>query len=334
MNADGTQVISGSDDKTARITALTGGVKRPPYEAGGSVRKAAFSRDGKKVVIGVENGPFCILDLATNSKECRDPSGLVSVAFSPDGAAVLTGTHENLAILWPAESMRQQPLLQLKGHDDWVFHASFSRDGSKIVTTSKDNTARLWSVEHTRDAWALKQPPVVLPHPDRVMNAAFSSDGLLVATACADKEARLWKTDGTTVPLREFPHLSDVFSVAISSDGKWLLTASDDQTAKVWFIDNGDEFLSLNHGWAVRSAVFGPGDTSVITGADDGNVRLWHLGAQDLAQYMSQASTACLTLQERVRYLGESTDTAASGYRACEVEHKRTDPAFGLPSTR
>ena len=119
-----------------------------------------------------------------------------------------------------------------------------------------------------------------------------------------------------------------------SSDGKWLLTASTDNTAEIWGIADAEPHLILSHTSGVRTAAFRPGDAYVVTGSEDGAVRLWRITTPDLIDYLSKSNTACLTSPERVRYLGEPEKKAASAYAACEIAHKRPAPKVPATPTR
>ncbi len=70
-----------------------------------------------------------------------------SVAFSPDGARLITAGRAGggTATIWDTKSGRE--LLVLRGHLGTVVQATFSQDGRLVATASRDGTAKVW------DAW-------------------------------------------------------------------------------------------------------------------------------------------------------------------------------------
>ena len=74
-----------------------------------------------------------------------------SVAFSPDGLLVLTGSADGTARLWDISSGKSVAVFA--GHDQAVHAVAFARHGKAILTGSCDGTAKLWEVT-TRKALA------------------------------------------------------------------------------------------------------------------------------------------------------------------------------------
>src|SRR6202000_647584 len=73
-------------------------------------------------------------------------SRVLSVAFSPDGKHIVSGSYDCTVHLWDAES--GAPLGQpLRGHIDSVTSVAFSPDGKYIVSGSHDWTVRIWDAE-------------------------------------------------------------------------------------------------------------------------------------------------------------------------------------------
>ena len=65
-----------------------------------------------------------------------------SVAISPDGQRLVTGSFDKTVQLWDAVSGAH--LNTFKGHSEAVLSVSYSQDGTRIASGSNDNTIRLW----------------------------------------------------------------------------------------------------------------------------------------------------------------------------------------------
>lgn len=70
-----------------------------------------------------------------------------SVAYSPDGRRIVSGSHDKTVRVWDAE--RGAVLAVLPEHESWVNSVAYSPDGQRIVSGAgrieeHDNTARVW----------------------------------------------------------------------------------------------------------------------------------------------------------------------------------------------
>jgi eukaryotic-like serine/threonine-protein kinase len=188
-----------------------------------------------------------------------------SVAFSPDGKRIVTGSHDGTAKVWDAQSGGE--LLTLNVSDD-VLSVAFSPDGKRVVTAGR--AATVWDAQHGKVMLNLKG------HSWGVLSVAFSWDGKRILTGSADRTAKVWDAHSGKELLTLKGHSGWVQSVAFSPDGKRIVTGSDDHTAKVWDAQTGAELLALKgHSRSVGSVAFSPDGKRIATGSRDGTAKVW-----------------------------------------------------------
>jgi hypothetical protein len=153
FSPDGSRIVTGSQDKTAKVWDAKSGAEVLTFNGHTSpLASASFSPDGSRIVTGSGDKTAKVWDAKSGAEvlTLRGHTALVSSAsFSPDGSRIVTGSYDNTAKVWDAKS--GAALLTLKGHTDSVSSASFSPDGSRIVTGSGDKTAKVWDAKSGGD---------------------------------------------------------------------------------------------------------------------------------------------------------------------------------------
>jgi WD40 repeat protein len=223
--------------------------------------------------------------------------GVNSVAFSPDGKLVASGSHDHTVGLWDAGT--GAALQTLEGHSDEVNSVAFSPDGKLVASGSTDNTVRLW------DAGTGAALQTLEGHSDEVNSVAFSPDGKVVASwGWYDGTVRLWDA-GTGAALQTLDEGHS--DVAFSPDGKLVASSSSyDDTVRLWDAGTGAALQTLEGHWhGVNSVAFSPdGKVVASSGSYDDTVRLWDAGTGAALQTLElDITTRTLSFSTSGQYL-------------------------------
>ncbi len=193
---------------------------------------------------------------------------IYSVAFSPDGRMLASGSWDHTIRLWDA--VTGEHLRTLTGHTAGVYCVVFSLDGRTLASGSFDKTIRLW------DGVTGVLRRTLTGHADWVYSVAFSPDGRTLASGSDDTTIRLWDV-GTGVHQRTLVgHTGPVRSVAFSPDSRTLASGSWDKTVCLWDGITGTHQRTLaGHKDWVYAVTFSLDGRTLASGSWDHTIRLW-----------------------------------------------------------
>jgi WD40 repeat protein/serine/threonine protein kinase len=147
FNADGTLLARGFMEGPIDLHRPDGAEVAAWENPGlGTPLRLAFAPGGDRFLCGFASGAVRLFDLEGKVLAKFDGHSKLawSVAFSKDGALVLTASGDLTARLWSADGT---PRAILRGHQAEVGRAGFLPGGDRLLTAAQDGTVRVWDLE-------------------------------------------------------------------------------------------------------------------------------------------------------------------------------------------
>lgn len=196
---------------------------------------------------------------------------VTSVAWSPDGRYIASGSLDRTAQVWAANSSEQFHPFTYRGHSAGVQAVAWSPDSKRIVSGSLDKTIQVW------DALSGEHLAIYHGHTDTVKTVAWSPDGKYIASGSADNSIRLWEVATSKQVSVYRGHIASVNSVAWSPDSRQVVSGSSDKTVQIVDVTGANQSsIYRGHTDVVSSVSWSPGGDLIASGSWDKTVQVWH----------------------------------------------------------
>ncbi len=238
------------------------------------INSIAFSPDGNKLVSGSDDYTIKLWDIEKQRqivtlRHITDfaQSQIKAVSFSPTGQMFATaGYHVKL---WDIHTYRE---LMTFRHDEWVIALAFSLDGKYIAFGDASGKIRIRNIHNQLDVSSFQGDS------DLITVLAFSPDNQILASAGYNSGVKLWSLSDWE-HIGTLPTNATVTDLNFSIDGM-TLASTDYEVVNLWNINDGANIATFvgHKGW-VNSASFSPDNNSLISGGNDGTLRLWDVSS-------------------------------------------------------
>jgi WD40 repeat protein len=259
----------------------------PPMSSGANGR-VALSPDGRFLYAG-----STLMNLATGDKQFCRPGRVIGPAFSPDGKLLAVCT-DSLVTVYELPSLRELYCNPCPGM--WTVAVAFSPDSKCMAVgsgggagTDQSCVVQIWQATSGQRIRTLENDYY------STWDLAFSPDGRYLAAACGvyikSGAVKVWEV-ATGREIAALGGYEDcVWKVAFSPDGRRLATASGQWNnrqpeagktrpkVRIWDVSSWQEVVSLrDHTNAVYSVAYSPDGRRLVTGSQDGTIRIWGPG--------------------------------------------------------
>jgi WD40 repeat protein len=206
---------------------------------------------------------------------------VLSVAFSPDGQSLASGSFNKL-VVWNVatgpgatrgsiRAATPSSPVRVEHPGGAVASVAFSPNGEWLAAASLSGTVFLWNT-HTGQSEVLRSTPI-----EQIRSVAFSPTSDVLAAGEAAGKVVLWKVASGRELRTLTGYKNDVYALAFSPRADVLAAAGAGSKIVLWNLDDNDKVQAtlMGHDPFIYSLAFNPGGTA-LAAAGVGDVELWN----------------------------------------------------------
>jgi WD40 repeat protein len=270
----------------------------------GAVTSLRFQANGARLASGGADKTVRVWDIASGQPVVKIEgiaATVEAVALHPGGNQVASGAADGAIALWKIDAPAQ-PKRMIAGHTVRISGLIYNNDGGLLYTASADGTVRAFQTGDGAQRYAAQAGAPIHA-------LAISPDGNWLATAGEDKTLRVFNAgNGAAAPKPQFAGFSaPVKSVSFSADGQLVIGGGAESIAFNLMTGEAVQSFAEQTG-VVGLASAGDKGELVVSAATDKSIRVWPLLALRQIPGHTQPVTALATMPAANQLLSGSQD--------------------------
>ena len=272
-----------------------------------SIYRVAFHPDGSRIATVGDDNLIRIWDVSTGDVLQSFSghgegfsggvlfSGVLDVAYSPDGRQLATAGADGIAKVWSAET--NELLLTLEGHTAGLHSLAYSPNGRYLATSSDspERGIKVWDTQTGAEIYSFG------PERGRAWGLAFDSESNLLAAAGSGGYIKVWDLNSGEEVANMLSQVNTITSLAFMPDGKRLVSGGV-ASVNIWDIATGSELLNIAPGGQASLSLTKDGQR-LYTADSDGVIRVYVIPEAELISLAQSRVTRPLTEAECQQYL-------------------------------
>ena len=242
FGGDGAQLLTGSQDNTARLWTFPDGALVEAFDASEqTLRSTALSGDGQWAATASFDETVRLWDVAAGAPGATLlATRVLAAGFSADSQRLLALDDKGSLWQWDipgiadGDAPTQTVALAERNWSSGLANTvAFRPEAGQVALGFSDGSVNVWDVNSGARLAALV-PVVENCYPNGIESIAWSPDGALIASGDSQGELRLWDAAEQRVVAVLLDHADWITDLAFSRDGSQLFSVSWDGIIRRW----------------------------------------------------------------------------------------------------